>query len=312
MTTFVRRVNKNEMQDYTEISFGEYIELLQPDYVFNNEVAVMEIDGSRGTFVRPELYPIKVKVFSIMLTVGGEANLHIDYLSIPITGTALSLILRIHVFNGFSYSADFKGYYVVISPEFVEKYMMSFVPPHEVLDHKRSFPVSAITEPQSVIMLNAINKLTADMERSNHMYQPEIIQHDVVTLFMEMLDIEVQNMKVAPVRHEIDYNESIVRDFIRLTIENSRTEHNVLFYATELCLTTTQLSRILKALTGKTALNWINETQIIESKLLLRKRELSVQMVAEMMNFSDQSAFGKFFKKHTGLSPLEYKHSLSS
>ena len=43
---------------------------------------------------------------------------------------------------------------------------------------------------------------------------------------------------------------------------------------------------------------------------MLRDPELTIQQVAEAMSFSDQSSFGKFFKKHTGLSPLKYRQNL--
>lgn len=36
-------------------------------------------------------------------------------------------------------------------------------------------------------------------------------------------------------------------------------------------------------------------------------RRLRVQQVADILNFSDQSSFGKFFKKQAGMSPGEFK-----
>jgi transcriptional regulator GlxA family with amidase domain len=43
---------------------------------------------------------------------------------------------------------------------------------------------------------------------------------------------------------------------------------------------------------------------------MLRDPEMSIQQIASAMSFSDQSSFGKFFKKHTGLSPLKYRQNL--
>ena len=43
---------------------------------------------------------------------------------------------------------------------------------------------------------------------------------------------------------------------------------------------------------------------------MLRDPELTIQQGAEALSFSDQSSFGKFFKKHTGLSPLKYRQNL--
>jgi AraC-like DNA-binding protein len=43
---------------------------------------------------------------------------------------------------------------------------------------------------------------------------------------------------------------------------------------------------------------------------LLRDPEMTIQQIAEELSFADQSSFGKFFKKQTGLSPLKYRQTL--
>ncbi|HPA24769.1 MAG TPA: helix-turn-helix domain-containing protein, partial [Candidatus Cloacimonas sp.] len=58
---------------------------------------------------------------------------------------------------------------------------------------------------------------------------------------------------------------------------------------------------------GKTAGAWINEMLLLESKVRLQDKSQSIAQIAYDLNFSDPSHFGKFFKKHTGASPLEYK-----
>ena len=58
-------------------------------------------------------------------------------------------------------------------------------------------------------------------------------------------------------------------------------------------------------MTGKSANKWIDESLIVEAKILLKTPDITVQRVADLLNFSDQSTFGKFFKKHVGLSPME-------
>ena len=66
---------------------------------------------------------------------------------------------------------------------------------------------------------------------------------------------------------------------------------------------------LLREQTGKSANKWIDDAVLMEAKMLLKTPLLSVQQVAEQLHFSDQSTFGKFFKKHIGLSPLEFRRS---
>jgi AraC-like DNA-binding protein len=49
---------------------------------------------------------------------------------------------------------------------------------------------------------------------------------------------------------------------------------------------------------------------ITEAKILLEDLGQSVASVAEQLNFSDQFFFSKFFKRHTGINPSQYKIQL--
>ena len=40
---------------------------------------------------------------------------------------------------------------------------------------------------------------------------------------------------------------------------------------------------------------------------LLQNNSFLVQQVADILHFSDQAAFSKFFKKYVGMSPAEYR-----
>ena len=81
----------------------------------------------------------------------------------------------------------------------------------------------------------------------------------------------------------------------------------VKFYADKLCLTPNYLSGVVKDYTGKTATEWVNEFVILEAKILLTDSELSIQEIAYQLHFTDQSAFGKYFKQLVGISPKLYR-----
>ena len=84
-------------------------------------------------------------------------------------------------------------------------------------------------------------------------------------------------------------------------------EHQLDFYASQLHLTPKSLSAAIKKHTGKSAGKWIDEAVILEAKVLLQNKALTVSQISEMLNFSDQSVFGKFFRANAGMSPVEYR-----
>lgn len=91
--------------------------------------------------------------------------------------------------------------------------------------------------------------------------------------------------------------------FIHLLHRNCRDKHEVSWYAEQLCVSVNTLSATLKRAYGKTAGAIIVDELLSEAKVCLRNPAYSVQTVAEMLSFSDQSAFGKFFKRYSGMSP---------
>lgn len=67
------------------------------------------------------------------------------------------------------------------------------------------------------------------------------------------------------------------------------------------------LSRIFKEYTGETIIQTINKKKIEKAKEYLSKTDYRVYEVADALGFENITYFSRFFKKHTGVSPKEYK-----
>lgn len=68
----------------------------------------------------------------------------------------------------------------------------------------------------------------------------------------------------------------------------------VSFYADKLCITPKYLTTIIKAVSGKSAKDWILEYIILEVKALLRDSSLNIQEIVLRTNFANQSSLGRF------------------
>lgn len=78
-------------------------------------------------------------------------------------------------------------------------------------------------------------------------------------------------------------------------------------YSGGLCITPKYLSRIIKDITGYTALDYIENYVVTEAKAMLNSTMMTVQQISDSLNFPSQSVFGKYFKRVTGMSPKEYR-----
>ena len=90
--------------------------------------------------------------------------------------------------------------------------------------------------------------------------------------------------------------------------QHFRKRHDVGFYAERACLTPKYFSAVVKQETGHNAAYWIRVKIIAEAKMLLHIRhDLSVQAIADMLGFGEQSTFSRYFKHETGVSPTEFR-----
>lgn len=78
-------------------------------------------------------------------------------------------------------------------------------------------------------------------------------------------------------------------------------------YADLLYVTPNHLSQSVKQATQKNALSFINDRLLTEAKSIIRYTSLDIAEIAYQLNFSDPANFGKFFKKHTDHTPLDFR-----
>lgn len=129
--------------------------------------------------------------------------------------------------------------------------------------------------------------------------------------FLKLLLIECNNICVInPIESDIDTSgDNLIRAFKTAVNNSYKKEHSTTFYANELFITPDHLNRTFKAKIGKTAKEYIQARIITEAKRLLYFTDLSNKEIAYELGFNEPANFSAFFKKHTQLSPSNFKKS---
>lgn len=99
--------------------------------------------------------------------------------------------------------------------------------------------------------------------------------------------------------------------FKRLVHQHCMQERSIPFYADLLHVTPHHLSAIIKKASCQSVMYWINRATVQEAKLLLKTNKLMAYEIANRMNFTSASAFSKFFKRQTGMTPRAYQEKTS-
>ena len=92
-----------------------------------------------------------------------------------------------------------------------------------------------------------------------------------------------------------------------MNIKNSEYPKSIPDFADELNITPVHLNRICNAVAGKSAIELVHQNLIIEAQKYLLHTSYSVSEIAYLLKFEYPNYFAKLFKKHTGLSPLEFR-----
>ena len=150
------------------------------------------------------------------------------------------------------------------------------------------------------------------MSNHNHHFAEEINYAYFYILLTDMADMMWKRYGTeVPSRHpDMKRADGILKEFATILIENIEKETSVGFYAEKLCISKQYLSLIVKEKTHATIGTIMAAVRTEAAARLLRDPELTIQQISERMSFADQSSFGKFFKKHAGISPLKYRQKL--
>lgn len=176
---------------------------------------------------------------------------------------------------------------------------------YKIIRERQTFPLSE----QSCQQLRALMSITADfigLDKHNTHYGEMVKSafrsfiYRAIYVMNELYD-DRQSVSL-PVQNNNHFNR-----FMRLLEENYKNEHSIRFYSDKMGLSPKYLSLLIKKASGKLATEWIDEYIILEAKNLIKYSSMSIQEISYSLNFPNQSFFGKYFKRHTGLSPKSYR-----
>jgi len=182
---------------------------------------------------------------------------------------------------------------------------------HDLLNYftSQGNPVWNLDVADAVVLQKMIRDLVSRCQTAtSRAFGKEQLHH---TFFVFMYEMAALSQKYAPhVLTNISRKEELVIRFAELVTLHFRDHRTVQHYAELLHITPKYLTETVKEISGKNAGEIIDDFVILECKLLLEDPGLSIAQVASKLNFSDQSFFGKFFKRHTGSTPRQYRDDL--
>jgi AraC family transcriptional activator of pobA len=269
----------------------------------------------------------------ILLLTAGSGEVSMDNAKVMVTAPCLILIPAQTV-HGFLFSQDVDGPVVTAAQRPLESLMGVVMP--ELLPLVRKPAIFDLSPSANVgqtdTALSALMPLFLAIERESKLFavgktSATIALLAAVCVQVARLDDGVKATH-APSNGRVGSNASVsavtsaqsrassrktmqIEKFRALVNDDYKKHKPITAYAEQLGITSGQLSRLCREVLGVSSLDVINARLIHEAQRDLIYTVSTIKQLADALGFADETYFGRFFRKHTGLSPREFQAKAS-
>lgn len=251
--------------------------------------------------------PVRNELFRILLVKKGGLSFKLNRKELNVAANQLCIFPPSTLIEISSILPESEAIGTVFSPDFFLNHGLHYKHP-KILE-------LFVPDPSPIMSvggeeLNTLDWLMKRLRRlsnstPNHLFQEEILINTFTQFIYELGNIHQGNKVIMQTR--VHRKQNLVLLFFKEISKYYKQERSVQFYANLLFITRKYLSKTVKQVTGKTPSFFIDEAVATEAKMLLSDPRLTINEIAQSLNFTDQSTFGKFFKKQVGLAPTSFR-----
>ena len=174
-------------------------------------------------------------------------------------------------------------------------------------------PVAHLSDDDVALINIYFPLLCRKMSNRSSVLQPDIVRSIVGTFILELLAMMRRSAYQAtePGHQEEElsgfHKRRMVDKFIRLVEQSDGRIRKVEDFANQLNITPKYLSTILKEVMNRRPSTYIQHFTMEAIQRRLRFSDMTMQEIANDLNFPNASFFGKYFKGHSGMTPMEYR-----
>ncbi len=268
---------------------------------FDFKALPIEIEVKDLKFIRelPKLLgqPHKANFYQIVWITEGRATFRIDFRDIPIKANEILIISSGQVCQ-FDTTSHYSGKMILFTGSFfnITELDSNFLHTAEILN-PISLNKTVSVCPQLAGNLTAL--LDEELKHSVDTFQTGIAQS-----YLRVLLLETERQLTA---NHPPLTNNTGRKFYNAVEQYFRENRNTEFYVKLLGINEKKLSKEIKALTGKTPKVYIDSRTILEAKRLLSYSSLSIKEIGYKLGFEEPTNFNKYFRKHMGLTPAQFR-----
>lgn len=206
---------------------------------------------------------------------------------------------------------DFAGWALYFHPDLIKGHtLMDKIPGYGFFDYETNEALH-LSEKEKETLISIIEKIQQECDLNIDEFS-----RDVLAANIELLLNYIKRYYSRQFITRKSQNTDLLSQFeglIKAYFDSEKNENEglptVQYFANSLHLSSSYLSDLLKKETGKNTQEHIHGHLINKAKNLLLNSKSTVSEIAYSLGFEHPPYFSRLFKKKTGLSPSEFRHS---
>jgi AraC family transcriptional regulator, transcriptional activator of pobA len=140
-----------------------------------------------------------------------------------------------------------------------------------------------------------------------HQNQPTLESESIIKHYINVLLLLLRNYSRDESMQPINRESQIFAEFKQLLEDDFLEFKSVKQIAERLHLSSKHFSESIKQVSGKTAIQYLNEKKMEYAKSLLKHTNMSIKNIAMDLNFENEAYFYTFFKRISGETPTQFR-----
>lgn len=241
----------------------------------------------------------------LLFCISGEAEVNIDLKTYHIVPETTVILLPMSIFSIQNATSDFRAHYFAYSENMFN--LCCFRLPPVFLHFLKENCCYLHTVDKGLDAVHGLVDASNAIYRDQHNCFRETIAQNLLQIFFLDVYDKARHFFSHEQTESSNRKEELFKKFINLAHIHCVTQRDVAFYAEQLCISTRYLSAITQQMGSESAKEIIDKFLVLELKVALQSTDLSLKEIADKYHFPDQSFFGRYFKKHTGMSPKAFR-----
>lgn len=300
---------ENEMIYNVDIAdfkvMSDKLEYLDENVMVSQTIEGLPKEHTRGANM------VRIKFFMIVNCIKGSMKIEINGTTYHLQEKGVLFVLPTMVLSNVELSSDYEIRFIGFATNFLHNVLRKDRGTEKVIYNVYKNPIFHIDTNEDLFLVHYYSTIVMKkIKETTNRYRKEILHSLFSAMFCEMMNELLNRVdEVGEVPDRVFRRAGYVfKNFIDEVSKDGGVNRSVAYFADLLCYSPKYVSSVVKQVSGRTALDWINEYAIQQIKIQLKHSDKSIKEIADMFNFSNQSFFGKYVKKHLGVSPARYRH----